>query len=320
MDFKRRVYRSFANFYPANYKNYLSKELVYGGDKTHVDYWLGASFLLGFLSGLDVFLIPWSFTGMFNLWFLFLSALMFLFIQFFVYMLVYYKMKDRTERIEKALPDMLQLIASNLRAGMTPYHAMKLAAKKEFGPLKEELEYATTKALGIANFGDALLSIEKHVKSDMLDRALELLTSSLRAGGKLADVLSNISADLAESRDLRRDLLTQTKTYSMFIMFMVAFGAPLLLGISFQFLNMVTDIYTTTGVEGDLIGEIAITSEFFAIFSIFFLLVTSILASVLMGTIREGDVKYGLKNAPLIFFVSIILLYIIRYVVGGIIG
>jgi pilus assembly protein TadC len=320
MDFKRRVYRSFANFYPANYKNYLAKELIYGGDKIHVDYWLGASFFLGFLLGFAVFLIPWTFTGMFNLWFLFLSVLMFLLAQFFIYMIIYYKMKSRTDRIERVLPDMLQLVASNLRAGMTPYHAMKMAAKEEFGPLKEELEYATTKALGIANFGDALLTIKDHVNSDMLDRALELLTSSLRAGGKLADVLSNVAADLAESRDLRRDLLTQTKTYSMFIMFMVAFGAPLLLGISFQFLNMVTDIYTSSSVEGGLVGEIAITSEFFAIFSIFFLLVTSILASVLMGTISQGDVRYGLKNAPLIFVVSVILLYIVRYAVGGLIG
>jgi pilus assembly protein TadC len=319
MDLKRRIYRSFANFYPANYKEYLARELMYGGDKTHVDYWLGVSFVSGFLFGLAIFLVPWSFSGLFNLWFLILSVLAFLLVQFFIYMVVYYKMKARTDRIEKSLPDMLQLIASNLRAGMTPYHAMKMAAKEEFGPLKDELEYATTKALGIANFGDALLTIKAHVNSDMLDRALELLTSSLRAGGKLADVLTNVAADLAESRDLRRELQTQTKTYSMFIMFMVAFGAPLLLGISFQFLNMVTDIYTNTGVEGSLVGEIAITSEFFAVFSIFFLLVTSILASVLMGTISEGDVRYGLKNAPLIFVVSVILLYIVRYMVAGLI-
>ena len=86
-------------------------------------------------------------------------------------MIVYYKQKDRTERIEQALPDMLQLIASNLRAGMTPYHAMKLASRDEFGPLKEEMDYATTKALGIENFAE-----EMFVSHMQLHRKIKALT------------------------------------------------------------------------------------------------------------------------------------------------
>jgi len=308
-----------ANFYPNKYKNLLAKELVYGGEKTHVDYWLGASFVLGFFVLLAVLLVPWAFFRDYNYGFIALAILGFLLMHFVVYMAIYYKQKDRTERIENALPDMLQLVASNLRAGMTPYHSLKLAAREEFGPLKEEIEYATTRALGIENFGDSLLRIKDHVKSGMLDRALKLLTSSLKAGGKLANVLEHLSFDMAETRELKRELLTNTKSYSMFIMFTVILGGPLLLGISYQFLAMVTDLYASTSVDGGgLISSIAITPEFFSNFAVGFLLITSILASSLMGTISEGDYKYGLRNFPLIFVGSVILFFVVRYLVGNV--
>ncbi|MFH1971910.1 MAG: type II secretion system F family protein [archaeon] len=317
MKFRRRIYRWLANFYPNKYKIYLAKELVYGGEKDHVDYWLGTSFALAFFSTLAVLLYPLVLMAKYNYFFIFYAFVVFFLMHFIVYMIVYYKQMDRTQRIENSLPDMLQLVASNLKAGMTPYQSLKMASRKEFGPLREEIDYATTKALGIENFGDALMAIRDHVKSDMLDRALKLLTSSLKAGGRLAEVLENVSLDIAETRELKRDLVTSTKSYSMFIMFMVVFGAPLLLGISFQFLTMVTDLYESSVFEGGgLIGEIAITPFYFSNFAIIFLLITSILASSLMGTIKEGDFKYGLKNFPIIFFGSVILFFVVRYVVG----
>jgi len=317
MKFRRRLYRWLANFYPNKYKTYLAKELIYGGEKDHVDYWLGASFALAFFTVVAVLLFPLVLMDSYDFFFILYAVVTFFLMHFIIYMIVYYKQMDRTQRIENSLPDMLQLVASNLKAGMTPYQSLKMASRKDFGPLKEEIDYATAKALGIENFGEALMSIKDHVKSDMLDRALKLLTSSLKAGGRLAEVLENVSLDIAETRELKRDLVTSTKSYSMFIMFMVVFGAPLLLGISFQFLTMVTDLYVSSAIEGGgLIGEIAITPEYFSNFAIVFLLITAILASSLMGTIREGDFKYGLRNFPLIFFGSVILFFVVRYVVG----
>lgn len=314
---KRKFYRGLANFYPMRYKSYLAKELVYAGDSINVDYWLGASLVLSLLTGIILLLIPWALFKRYDYLFMIYSIAVFFFMHFVVYMMIYYRQIERTEKIENALPDMLQLVASNLKAGMTAFSALKLSAKKEFGPLKDEIEYATTKALGIDNFAESLLEIKNRVRSDMLDRTLKLLSGALKSGGKLADVLENISLDISEMRELKRELTTSTKSYSMFIMFIVVLGAPLLLGISYNFLEIVTNLYTSTNIEGGIITNTNITTIFFIKFTIIFLLITSILASVLMGVIREGDLRYGLKNVPLIFIISVILFFVVKILVGG---
>ena len=99
-------------------------------------------------------------------------------VHFLIYLLIYFKVADRTKRVEDSLPDALHLIAANLRAGMTPFQAMKVSARKEFGPLKEEIEYATTKALGTESFSKALLNMNNRIKSSILERSMKLFTTS----------------------------------------------------------------------------------------------------------------------------------------------
>ncbi|MCK5493471.1 MAG: hypothetical protein KAJ14_10215, partial [Candidatus Omnitrophica bacterium] len=49
------------------------------------------------------------------------------------------KKSDRIKKIEGIFPDFLQLVASNLRAGMTVDRAMLLSSRPEFAPLDEEI-------------------------------------------------------------------------------------------------------------------------------------------------------------------------------------
>ncbi len=319
---KKHAYYFLTRFYPRKYRQHFEKVLLYGGDTFGVRYWLGSGLLLALLVWSIFVLYPLSLYHSFSWLFLLYGFFSFFLIQFFVYLFAYFKCEERKEQVEKALPDFLQLMASNVRAGMTPFQAMRLSLREEFGPLKDEFQFATTKALGTENFSQVLLHIKDRVPSELFHRTLELLTSSLKAGGKLSQLLEDLAKEVIEVRTLRRELISSTRTYSMFVLFTVLIGAPLLFSISTHFLGVMTGLQASTGVASDsaLVGEIGITVDFFVQIAYIFLILTSILASVLIGVIKVGDYFYGLRYAPFIASGSVILFLVLRSLVGGFLG
>ena len=69
-----------------------------------------------------------------------LAAICFFFLEIFFYYSISLKADTVARRIEKILPDALQLMASNLRGGMTTERALLMSSRIEFGELKHELD------------------------------------------------------------------------------------------------------------------------------------------------------------------------------------
>lgn len=356
MEIKYRIYTTMARLVPKRYRIYLEQLLVYAGEKRSVNFWIGSASVIALLAVIIIGLsqaifFPIGFTSrgispitgasvaeigepgelsvmtlVFPVLYAIIALASLLVVQFLIYIFIYFKAADRTKRVEEVLPDALQLISSNLRAGMTPFQAMRLAARKEFGPLKEEIEYATTKALGTESFAKALLSITKRIRSPVLDRSMKLFATSMKSGGHLAQLLEDLAEDIAETKALKRELVTNTKMYSTLIMFMVVVGAPLLLSVSMQFIRIISNMQTTTGISeagfgmSFLTGAISLTAEFLVIFSIAMITLTSLLASMLVGVIMEGKEKYGLKYAPLVITASLMIFAASRYFVSSLLG
>jgi archaeal flagellar protein FlaJ len=318
---KKVLYQFFGRFFPRVYKKKLEKLLYYAGEKENLYGWLGASMILALLFGIIPVLYSFAIYRNTGIHFYLFGVFGFFLGHFLTYLLAHFRMEDRTKRIEESLPDFLQLMAANVRAGMTPFQAMKLSAREEFGPLKEEIDYATSKALGTDNFSKVLLKIREHVKSDTVDRAIELLSSSLKAGGKLAVMLEDLAMEVAEMQRLKQDLVTSTKTYAMFIFFTVLVGAPMLLAISTYFLTSIIDLQASSGIGGDsLIGEIVITVAFFNQVAIVFLVLTAIFSSMLVGVIKEGKYLHGIRYSPVVMFGAVTLFYLFRSMISGFLG
>jgi len=312
----------FSTLYPSSYRKHFEKMLVYAGDTLGLRYWLGSGMVLAILVFFIFVLYPFAVFHSFFAWFFLYGFFGFCFIHFLVYLLIYFKVEDRRERVERVLPDFLQLMAANVRAGMTPYQAMRLSLRDEFGPLQEEMKVAMTRALGTENFSEVLLHVRERIPSDLFHRSLELLTSSLRAGGKLSLLLEDLARDVIETRALKKELLSSTRTYGMFVLFTVLIGAPLLFAISAYFLGVMTSLQGSTGIASgsSLVGEIGITLDFFVFVAYVFLVLTSTLASVLIGVIKTGDYFYGFRYAPFVAGGSLFLFSVFRYLVGGFLG
>lgn len=322
---KERIYRMVASCWPSRMQHYIAQQLLFASSVQSWISWLGSSTILSLIIFLITLLFPIAYFGSFDLRFLFLSLFLAALTFCILFLYLHYEVDSRTKQVEAVLPDALQLMAANLHAGMTPFQALQLSARKEFGPLSQEIHHATRRAFGTASFDDALLQISQRVPSEILERAIKLFARAMRSGGHLAPLLEELGKDIGETQSLKREFVTQTKTYTLFVLFTVLLGAPVLFAVSIHFLDIVTVMQQSASMSntfgiGFLAGDIAITVDFVQTVSIIMLLVTGILASVLIGVIRDGTLRSGLRYSPFMISGSLLVFFIARIVIGNILG
>lgn len=318
-----RIYINSAKPLPRKYRAEFKNLMMYAGIRDDSDIYLGKAMLIGLLVAAIVLQLPKALHGVFQYPYIIAAVFGFALVQILAYLRIYFKAEDRTKKVEAALPDAFQLIAANLRSGMTPFKALKAAARENLGPLQEEIQYATSMALGTEYFSATLLRISDRIKSDLLERSLHLFTTAMRSGGNLAQVLEELAIDISETQALKRELRTSTKTYTAFIMFTIIFGTPLLLAISINFVKMISNMQSKSSGDvagfgmGFLMGEVTITPDFLTNLSLIILFMTAVLASMLLGVINEGDQKSGLKYAVTIMVGSILIFFWAGRAVGS---
>ncbi len=319
MNPKEKLYRIFGRISTISYRDFIERSIAFSGLKINSLNYIGGINLLGFLIFVILVLVSFLNQGSVGVYYLSAGLLLFLLVHFIGYLFFYFKTETRRMKIENSLPDMLYLIAGNLNSGMSPYQALKSSALGEFGPLKEEIEYAIAQTNSGKPLEDSLLAIGKRVKSDMLGRTLRLFVNALKSGARMSSLLQELANDISETKNLKRELVLSTKTYSVFIMFIVIVCAPLLMAISIHLFNVISGIQSSSSIAGDsyglgfFAGQTTITSGFLVGVSIAMLVVTGILSSMLLGVIREGKMIFGLKYSPIIVVPSVILFFVILY-------
>lgn len=316
-----QAYKFVTKMYPHNYLNWIEKLLIQAGEKSNIEYWLGTNTILSLLIWIALTILSWTMYGTFKPIYFFLGLGIALLIIGTMHLILYLKIEDRIRRIENVIPDMLQLVSSNLRAGMTPYQSLSISARPEFGPLAEEIEHIIKKGLTTASFTDLLLEMSEHIKSNLLERVTKMFSSAIRSGGKLAQLLEEIANDLSQTKTLKQELITTTKSYTTFILFTIIIGTPLLFAISIHFIEIISDLQATTPMSSGfglefLAGGLTITPEFLTLISLIMLVITSILTSILLGVIQEGKELYGLRYSPLIIGSTLTSFYIAKYLIN----
>jgi len=243
---------------------------------------------------------------------------------------------NRARFVERVLPDALQLIASNIKTGLTTERALFLAARPEFGVLSEQLIDASRKILSGTRVETALAEIPQKIKSPVLHRTIFLLSRGISSGGQIAELLTQLSDDLREQNALKDEINANVSIYVLLIFFAAAFGAPLLFGIS-TFIadvlaNQTSAIPTisesqlaalpSSGVSTESVrqfgGERSVVSgDFIVLYAEVSLVVTALFSSMVIGVINTGSEKGGLKIFPVILVISVGLFFVIRIALAG---
>lgn len=252
---------------------------------------------------------------------------------------IYYWLNTTAETrgrfVDKILPDVLQLISSNMKSGLTTEKALLASARPEFGIFSEELKLASGKVLSGERIEKALTDITIKIKSPMLERTMWLVVQGIRSGGEVADLLSQLADDLREENALKEETKAEVSMYTMLIFFGAAFGAPILfsissyivgvlntqtsqIGISPEQLQEITQKSAITRIVG--IPQISITEEFATMYALIALAVTCIFSALIIGVINTGKEKDGIKHIPLIGIVAMVLFFVIRLVLVQVLG
>src|SRR3989344_9490505 len=225
----RNIYRNVSHLLPVGLRAALVDFLRYSSLKKDYDIFIGFVTFISLFSGLLIGIFAQLvFQRFFFLFFVGITLL----INGFAYLSILFVVDKKARFIEASLPDALQLMASNLRAGMTPERALILSSRPEFGPLKLEIDQVGREVALGKNIGNALLDMARRVRSRRLLRSIELINAGLGSGGSLATLLDSTAAHLREQTLVDKKIKAAITMYVIFIFSAAAIITPVLLGLT----------------------------------------------------------------------------------------
>ncbi|MBN2127535.1 MAG: type II secretion system F family protein [Candidatus Diapherotrites archaeon] len=326
------VYERITALIPKKISEKFESELMYVGIEIPSKKLLGFFILFGFFLSLGITMHLYLFLA-----FPVLISFPILYLIFFavIYVWLANTSESKGKFVESILPDALQLISSNLKAGLTPERALLVSARPEFGPFQLELKRASKLVMAGEKIEIALAEISLRIKSIELSRTLWLLSEGIKSGGQLSDLLVELSDNLREQQATKAEISADISIYVLLIFFTAAIGAPILFGIS-SFIAEVLSARMNSFASIDLSGAAmsgkagmvsnmisgasALSTEFLLTFTIISLIITSIFSSLTIGVINSGKESNGAKFIPLILLISFALFFAIRWIMAQFFG
>lgn len=278
------------------------------------------SFIVALLIGLIAYFFKWTTASS--------SALLilgiFLFLLIFFYFNVSLNASSRLKKIEDVFPDFIQLMSSNLRAGMTIDKAFLLSARPEFSPLDEEIIHAGKEITTGKDTAVAMMNMANRIGSEKIAKTLMLVISGIKSGGNISSLLEQTSSNMREKEFLEKRASSNVLMYVIFIFFAVGVGAPILFGLSSILVEIILTVVkslpqaSSTAINMPFtFRDIGLSATFIKYFAITFLVATDFVSSLILGMVNKGDEKSGLKYLIPLLIVSLSIFFAIRLTLGA---
>jgi archaeal flagellar protein FlaJ len=231
--------------------------------------------------------------------------------------------------VEEILPDVLQLMATNLRAGFTVDRAFLLAARPEFGQFKDEINRVGKEIATGRTLEDSMTELGARIRSNKLQKTIQLILSGIASGGEIADLLQHTSSNLRHQHLIDERIRSNVLVYVIFIFSAIGFGAPTLFGLSSFLIEVITNIFssvqlpTAATASAPLpitFSEISITPRFVNTYTIISMIMTSVMGSLIMGLISKGKEKEGFKYIPILLVLTISLFFLVKFFISNLLS
>jgi pilus assembly protein TadC len=229
----------------------------------------------------------------------------------------------RIKKIEGVFPDFLQLMSSNLRAGITIDRSMLLSVREEFDPLDKEINKTGREIATGKSMETALLNMAKRIGSEKIQKTILLIISGMRAGGNLATLLEQTGTNMRESDFIEKKAASNVLMYVIFIFVAVAVGAPALFALSTVLVQTLSILLGgMPEVESVALpftlSKISVSVNFITYFSLIFVIVIDMLAALVLGLVSKGEEKEGFKYFPPILIISLVIFFTIKILLSGV--
>jgi flagellar protein FlaJ len=235
------------------------------------------------------------------------------------------KAAARVKKTESVFPDFLQLMASNLRAGMTIDKALLLSSRPEFAPLDKEIttvgkDIATGKTLE-----SSLTDMAKRINSRKIEKTVFLIISGIRAGGNLSILLEETSRNMRQRGFIEKRAASNVLMYVIFVFVAASVGAPILFSLSSllvqTLVNTISGMQSFTEITTSSLpfsfSAVNVSVDFVKYFSIVFIITTDILASLVLGLVGKGEEREGVKYIIPMVVISLVIFFVLRMLLSG---
>jgi archaeal flagellar protein FlaJ len=304
-----------AKIYPAPIRKKYRNLMKYCDIDINHEKFIGTGIVAGLILSLIISTSLKLFTVITLNTFIIIFFAIFFLVQLILYIWLVLRADAKGRFIEEILPDALLLMSMNIKSGMTTDRALIIAARPEFGPLEKALAHAGKEVLAGKEISDALLDLTSTIKSGLFERTVRLIIEGIKSGGELSSLLQQTAEDIQNTKLVQKEVRSNLLMYAIFIFFAVGFGAPMLFSIS-TYLVATVGTQMSTFQAGDAGGAAAqtlkVTPAFLTMFALIALVITSIFGGLIIGIIKGGSERAGLKIIPMLMVVSITVFFIVR--------
>ncbi len=304
-------------FFPKSYREHIRKRLNLAGMSKTNESFINYSFLISFIIAAVITVAarvyaPFVFIGVFAGVFMLFNAYLTLAID------------KRRNFVESVLPDALELMAANIRAGFIPSKALLLSARSEFGPLAEAIKKSGKEILTGKSLNDGLNEIPKYIKSEILERAINLISEGSTSGGQLVSLLEENATDIRRKQAIKKEIKANIIMYGIFIVFAGVLAAPVLYALSLYLIRTLTSLGATSIATSEVMsrisffrGGVEISPDFIFGFSIVSIIVTTFFSGVIIGLIDTGKEKGGVKYIPVFMIIALLVFLLANYSISS---
>ncbi len=283
----------------------VKKKLNYAGISIDTYSWIGFSTIFSVLFSIAMFLVLSLFMHLIIS--LSIGIVMGITVYFLLQIIVDLLIDVRKRFVESILPDVLSLISINLKGGLDTEEAFLAAVRPEFGFFSDELLKVSKQLHSGVDMKEALDSLNEHVESNVLKRITNLIIEGITSGGEIATMLEKSSEMLRKLNLMNEERKSSTTAYFWFIILASSIAAPLLFSSAYFLETMLFKLMPKTNVVGEKFIPHVIPPHFIFYFLITNLVIISLFGGILVGVVRRGKEKYGLKYSPILLSLSLII-------------
>src|SRR3989344_5295147 len=223
------MYEKISTLVPKKILRTFTQELLYNHIEIDGERFTGFLFLYSFFLSIGIAANAFIFLELHPL---IVFVVSFAGLIFLAYALMKMSSDSKGRFVENILPDALQIIASNMKSGLTTERALFVAGRPEFGVLQLELKNASKEISSGMPVEKALIGISEKINSVTLKKTLWLITEGIRSGGQISDLLMQLANDLKNQQALVDETNANISMYILLIFFAALFVTPVLFGIS----------------------------------------------------------------------------------------
>jgi pilus assembly protein TadC len=313
------MFATFSKIYPGRAQKKYKKILTYSDITLNASIFIGTVVIFGIIIGAAAAVTFSIFYPLLPITAAVIFFVFFLFAQMIAYLLIILRADSKAKIVEEVLPDALLLMSMNIKSGMTTDRALITAARPEFGPLEKELTKAGRDIFTGSDIKSALLAMTQRIDSSLFDRTIRLIIEGIETGGELSVLLQQTAQDIQNTRLVQNEVKSSVLMYVIFIFFATAFGAPLLFGISTYLVSTITtqfSVFQASGMSQSATMSLKISPGFLVQFAMISLAVTSFFGGLIMGVVKNGDEKSGLKFIPMLMVITFVVFFVVRTLVA----